>query len=124
MPGRDLIPVIDVFAGPGGLGEGFSSYTYNSTAFKIALSIEKDPIAHQTLELRSFFRQFPPGDAPAAYYDRLHCRITTADLFDRHPQQSAAARLEAWNTALGDQTALPDLRLFGSRNFFLLILNR
>ena len=52
------IPVVDLFAGPGGLGEGFSALgrTEGSPRFKIHLSIEKDAMAHQTLELRAFFR--------------------------------------------------------------------
>ena len=38
-----MIPVIDLFAGPGGLGEGFSAVNYlNKSVFKIKLSIEKD----------------------------------------------------------------------------------
>ncbi|MDN7135982.1 DNA cytosine methyltransferase [Pseudidiomarina terrestris] len=45
-------PIIDLFAGPGGLGEGFSS-TGN---FNIVASAEMDPIAHKTLTLRAFFR--------------------------------------------------------------------
>ena len=41
------IPVIDLFAGPGGLGEGFSSVEDRpgSARFRIALSVEKDPSA-------------------------------------------------------------------------------
>ncbi len=41
------IPIIDIFAGPGGLGEGFSALINqdNERAFKIALSIEKDNLA-------------------------------------------------------------------------------
>jgi hypothetical protein len=42
------IPVIDLFAGPGGLGEG-SSAMINERGrhpFHIALSIEKDAVAH------------------------------------------------------------------------------
>ena len=66
------IPVIDLFAGPGGLGEGFSSlYIKNQRAFNIRLSIEKDKIAHETLELRSFYRQFPKDNIPAEYYELL-----------------------------------------------------
>lgn len=67
------IPVIDLFAGPGGLGEGFSAFTPRPRAgsvsarslpgFRIALSIEKDPSAWQTLRLRSFFRQFSSNAA-------------------------------------------------------------
>lgn len=49
------IPVVDLFAGPGGLGEGFSS-SGNGGHFQIAVSAEKDPTAHQTLHLRAFYR--------------------------------------------------------------------
>lgn len=47
------IPIIDLFAGPGGLGEGFTSVVdkNNSRYFRIALSIEKDEFAHKTLML-------------------------------------------------------------------------
>ncbi len=48
------IPVVDLFAGPGGLGEGFSSVSGN--AFNILVSAEKDPHAHQTLTMRAYFR--------------------------------------------------------------------
>lgn len=52
---KQTIPVVDLFAGPGGLGEGFSALK-NGEAFQIIVSAEKDPIAHQTLRLRAFFR--------------------------------------------------------------------
>ena len=61
------VPVVDVFAGPGGLGEGFSALEGNR--FRIAISIEMERTAHKTLQLRSFFRQFPKGHAPSEYYD-------------------------------------------------------
>lgn len=52
------IPVIDVFAGPGGLNEGFSRVgNGRTTGFKTALSIEMDPVACRTLRLRSIARQ-------------------------------------------------------------------
>ena len=52
------IPVVDVFAGPGGLGEGFSSfYADRYHPFEIKMSVEKDPLACRTLKLRSFFRK-------------------------------------------------------------------
>lgn len=49
------IPIIDLFAGPGGLGEGFSSLN-NGAAFKIVVSAEMEASAHQTLRLRAFYR--------------------------------------------------------------------
>ena len=52
------IPVIDLFAGPGGLGEGFSSVVdrRKRKIFELKVSIEKDEIAHKTLTLRSLYR--------------------------------------------------------------------
>lgn len=60
------IPVVDLFAGPGGLGEGFSSIRNSdgSKVFDIRLSIEKDPVAHRTLSLRALFRSFKKEDVP------------------------------------------------------------
>jgi DNA (cytosine-5)-methyltransferase 1 len=97
------VPVIDLFAGPGGLGEGFSAFRspLGHRVFKIALSIEKDEGAHRTLELRSFFRQFPPGPVPTDYYLHLQGELSRELLFERHPEQSSAAKREAWNAELG-----------------------
>ncbi|WP_286349980.1 DNA cytosine methyltransferase [Geobacter sulfurreducens] len=96
------IPVIDVFAGPGGLGEGFSAYRYDDThPFKIRLSVEKDKYAHSTLELRSFFRQFPDNDKPADYYSFLRGEISRDELFSRHKKQASAAANEALQAELG-----------------------
>lgn len=66
----DDIAVFDLFAGPGGLGEGFSSFrTSNDAApFRLCLSVEKEKSAHRTLTLRAFLREwqrheggYPPG---------------------------------------------------------------
>lgn len=63
------VKIIDLFAGPGGLGEGFSAYRpEGKQAFKIAISIEKEESAHRTLLLRSFFRQFDHNKVPEEYY--------------------------------------------------------
>ncbi len=97
------IPIIDLFAGPGGLGEGFSSI-YNEEGdrvFQIKLSIEKDPYAHQTLRLRSFFRQFPRGQAPEDYYEFVRGEIDINELYRRYPEQFTEADNEAWCATLG-----------------------
>lgn len=83
------IPVVDLFAGPGGLGEGFESFSGEDgkSTFKICLSIEKDSAAHETLLTRSFYRQFSPGKAPNEYYKYLKREISRAELFENYPEQ-------------------------------------
>ena len=68
-----MVPVVDLFAGPGGLAEGFSACRRpdGRRRYRIALSIEKDPVAHRTLLLRAFLRKFAKGFAPE-YYDFLN----------------------------------------------------
>lgn len=75
------IPVIDLFAGPGGLGEGFASLPKGeSRYFEIRVSIEKDPVAYKTLSLRALFRSFPVGKVPAAYYQYIRGEISREQL--------------------------------------------
>ena len=108
------IPVIDLFAGPGGLGEGFSSIMDAAfqRLFRIALSIEKDEHAHCTLELRAFLREFQPGQAPDDYYDYLRGIISREKLFERHQHEARAAETEAWQATLGEtRNAVIDMRI-------------
>ncbi|MFM1884852.1 MAG: hypothetical protein RL026_9, partial [Pseudomonadota bacterium] len=62
------INVIDLFAGPGGLGEGFSSFADGKgrRPFRVVVSAEMDRAAHATLSLRALTRQIRwAGDAAA-----------------------------------------------------------
>jgi DNA (cytosine-5)-methyltransferase 1 len=97
-----VFPVIDIFAGPGGLGEGFSAFKVNENhPFRITLSVESNRFAHQTLELRSFFRRFPLGKVPQEYYSFLRGEIGHKELFEAYPCEAEAARREAWWAELG-----------------------
>jgi DNA (cytosine-5)-methyltransferase 1 len=98
-----LFPIIDLFAGPGGLGEGFSSFQSNDGKpyFHIKLSIEKDEFAHKTLELRSFFRQFSDARVPNSYYQYLRGKISREDLLSKFPVEASLAKNEAWLAELG-----------------------
>lgn len=93
------IPIVDLFAGPGGLGEGFSALDGN--LFRIAISIEMERTAHRTLQLRSFFRQFENGCAPDRYYDYVRGDLPFADLRAAHPCEWEQAEAEAWQAELG-----------------------
>ena len=97
------IPIVDLFAGPGGLGEGFSAFSSEGSeaarVFRIAVSVEMDPTAHATLRLRAFFRQFEnPEDVPQKYYDYIAGRVSKEE-FEADPALS-----EYWRKA--DEEAL------------------
>jgi hypothetical protein len=97
------IPVVDLFAGPGGLGEGFASYQNHSieNTFRLRLSVEMDRDAHTTLELRSFFRQFPKDQVPPEYFEHLRRDLSRDELFGRYPIEARRARNASWLAELG-----------------------
>ncbi|RLP24865.1 DNA cytosine methyltransferase [Mesorhizobium sp. YM1C-6-2] len=99
-------PVVDLFAGPGGLGEGFAAAVdgIRRQRFRSVVSIERDAISHQTLTLRHFFRHFPAGEAPDDYYNYLAGCITLTELYARHPMAHAEAARSALRISLGADT--------------------
>lgn len=110
------IPVIDLFAGPGGLGEGFSSLVKSKKrVFESRLSIEMDFNAHKTLELRCFFRKFPIKKAPSEYYtmamepDSKKREYLKNKLFEKYRDQAKIAQEEAWCAELGHKNFPPEL---------------
>ncbi|MCF8146405.1 MAG: DNA cytosine methyltransferase [Deltaproteobacteria bacterium] len=99
----ERIPVIDLFAGPGGLGEGFSKFnTDTGFAFEIKLSIEKDLHAHTTLRLRRFFWHFRGKNVPEEYYMHLRGEITLEQLYNQYQREAEMAEEQAWRAELGD----------------------
>ena len=95
----DTIKVIDLFAGPGGLGEGFSAFkTPDGThPFKIVASVEKEASAHKTLTLRAFYRQFLGRGIPPEYYEYLrsgHKDSAKQFFSEKFPEEWAAAERE------------------------------
>lgn len=85
------VPIIDLFAGPGGLGEGFASLRGQSKQafFEIGLSIEKTPVAHQTLTLRAVFRRLRGTKDVKHYYSYIRGEIDE-DAFRRNPAVASA----------------------------------
>jgi DNA (cytosine-5)-methyltransferase 1 len=103
------IPVIDLFAGPGGLGEGFSSVFHDEAekhpVFELVLSVEKDPHAHQTLELRAFYRhvRLHSERGLTEYYTYVRGgAITRQELFERNEAAATYATEEANLLELGN----------------------
>ena len=126
---KKKIPIIDLFAGPGGLGEGFMSLKDKNgkSVFDIKLSIEKEENAHKTLTLRSFFHQFKKNNKPVpkAYYKALmQPNIAEREkliekLLDEHPEGQIAkseARLielgsEKWPSEIVDSLIEKSLKM-------------
>lgn len=73
MSVTEPIQIVDLFAGPGGLGEGFSSHRFSSSGadtFEITVSAEMEASARSTLRLRAFYRLLKrkaPGHLPEYY---------------------------------------------------------
>ncbi len=108
------VPIIDLFAGPGGLGEGFSRA--RSADFEIAVSIEKDGMAFETLQLRAAHRALAKsGLATRSTWKRWDSIIASTPwniVFEMlrsssDPAIVAAcdrARGEAWNLELSPES--------------------
>lgn len=87
------VQVVDLFAGPGGLGEGFSSYTdENGFSFKIKVSAEMTGAARSTLRLRAFYRALKQEQP--RLLDEYYRLVEGGDLADL----SVAAK-ELWDEA-------------------------
>lgn len=100
--------IVDLFAGPGGLGEGFASLEVDGySPFRIGISVEKEASAHRTLTLRAFLREYEArhGKLPPEYIS-FHAGL------QEEPDWSAvdavswqAARTEACALELGTGNA-------------------
>jgi DNA (cytosine-5)-methyltransferase 1 len=130
------IPIIDLFAGPGGLGEGFMTLKDDGSksVFDIKLSIEKDPNAHKTLIWRSFYRQFVKDgrEVPAEYYlaykekNLVRREQIIEDALNKYPEGDIAkkeARLvelgsEKWPSHIVDE--MISEQLVGNKNWLLI----
>ena len=102
-----MVPVVDLFSGPGGLAEGFAALRNSSgqPQFCIDLSIEMDPVAHRTLRLRAFLRKFP-RQFPTEYYKFLNGEVTEEpDWATLYPKEWEAASDETKQLELGNSAA-------------------
>ena len=97
------IKVIDLFAGCGGLGEGFSAVkNQTNRAYEVCLSIDSDSYACKSLRLRKFFWEFK--SAPKTYYDYLRGDISLDQLIAKHPSEWARAESKVVQAELGDNS--------------------
>lgn len=105
------IKVVDLFAGPGGLGEGFARFSPDGSVgnrpFEVVFSAEKDPMAVRTLRLRKFYRLCEErGVVPDSYFDYVRGGRETpydASTEDLWTKSGAEARPAALGTDEGDR---------------------
>jgi DNA (cytosine-5)-methyltransferase 1 len=109
------VPVVDIFAGPGGLGEGFTAFKGRANVrFELAISIEMDEIAHQTLRLRALKRLLE-GPEVRDYNRLLLEKNNWEALRERLPHHVQVAENEALQLELGPKNAARAKRLIGDR---------
>lgn len=103
-----MIPVVDLFAGAGGLTEGFASLVDADglPVFQPVMSVEKDPDACETLRLRAFLSRIASAEPglPWEYEQFLRDRDPRAldSLKKRFPVAWDGARCEVVEAELGD----------------------
>ena len=106
---NNTIPVIDVFAGCGGLGEGFSAIETNGTfPFDVRLSIEKEYAPIKTLQLRSFFHQFRGAERPESYYQYVRGEISRDEMFKGYPSEKKEAFLPLFTVRAWKSRSFPE----------------
>ncbi|MDZ4395796.1 DNA cytosine methyltransferase [Cypionkella sp.] len=95
------VSIVDLFSGPGGLGEGFAAVPGASgQAYRIEVSVEKEATAHATLRLRAFLRRFP---ILPEYLGWLRRGGVQPDWSTLYPTDWAAAEHEACCLELGSE---------------------
>jgi DNA (cytosine-5)-methyltransferase 1 len=93
--------IVDLIAGPGGLGEGFASLVEDGhVPFQIGISVEKETSAHRTLTLRSFLRKY------RAHHDTLPDQFIDFHA-GRVPEPDwSTVDAEAWRHAIDEARVL------------------
>jgi len=119
------INVIDLFAGPGGLGEGFFSYKTKDGLypFNATCSVEMNSNAHKTLTLRSFYRKLIQNEKkiPTEYYlyakgeSELPCNSETEKLWLESSQETL--QLELGKDVDNDIAVFENLKTTHKREF-------
>ena len=87
--------IVDLFAGPGGLGEGFASVVEDGKSpFRIGISVENEVSAHRTLTLRAFLRNYElrHGSLPRQFIE-FHAGLVPEPAW-------SAVDAEAWQSAV------------------------
>lgn len=102
-----MFPVIDLFAGPGGLNEGFSSVRddQGGYAFQTLASFEMDSFACQTLRLRATYRHIVrSGGDLDPYFDYIQGKKSWQSVLQgKFKDAYVAAKKHVYQVELGEK---------------------
>lgn len=110
------INVIDLFAGPGGLGEGFSAFEPKGKSkggFRIRMSVEKEASAHKTLSLRALYRLLKGAGDARHYHQYFAGHTDRSEFLAKVPDAWQEANIESLGgpKALGEDNEVIHKRL-------------
>lgn len=108
-----MIPVIDIFAGPGGLNEGFSQVrdAEGNRVFDIRGSFEMESRAIETLALRAAYRLFSEEEKGRRRYHAFLASGGQVDLRAEFPAAFQQAEKHVHQIKLGEDTRLESDRI-------------
>ncbi len=87
---HNTLTFLDVFAGGGGLSEGFIRAGYRPVAH-----VEIDRAACYTLKTRTAYHWLKQHDSPVTYHNYLHGKVTRQHLYDAVPENEINSVLNA-----------------------------
>lgn len=91
-----LFSVIDLFAGPGGLSDGFAQ-----AGFQIAAQVEKNNLACETLNLRVVFRELKSRGRLREYWRHIRDEICMDELLLKYPAIEERVKAQVINKEFG-----------------------
>src|SRR5687767_13060211 len=94
---------LDLFAGPGGLSEGFVQAGY-----EIAAQVEKDQTACETLQLRVIFRELKKRSKLREYWKLIRGEISQEKLLQKYPDIADRSSAQVINREFGAKDPAAD----------------
>ncbi len=98
-----IFPVLDLFAGPGGLSEGFAQ-----AGFEVAAQVEKDLTACETLRLRIIYRELKKQGKLSAYWRLIRNETSEDELFKKYPDIADRCAAQVVNREFGSKDPSAD----------------
>lgn len=107
---QDKFFAIDLFAGPGGLGEGFTR-----AGFDVVCSVENDRWAAQTLRTRVMFRLLRQSGKLSLYWDYVKGNRSLRDILNLNPEMKNELNLRVLQETISGKSRIRILRKLEER---------